>query len=264
MIIKIFQIDAFTDKLFKGNPAAVCILDKWVDDILLQNIAIENNLSETAFIKQKSNNYFDLRWFTPELEMDLCGHATLAAAYVIFNETKYKELSVTFSTKSGEITVNKKDKFYELNFPIRTASKTILPEIIKDSLNIQPIEVLKARDYLLIYEREKDIENINVNAEILKKLKKSNEGIIISAKSEKENIDFVSRFFTPHASVFEDPVTGSAHCTLVPYWADKLNKQSFIAHQISKRKGELFCELDNDIVRIKGTAVKYLEGYINV
>ena len=264
MKIKIFQIDAFTDKLFSGNPAAVCVLDQWLNDEMLQNIAIENNLSETAFFVSMPNNNFHLRWFTPELEMDLCGHATLASAFVIFKELNYPKNELFFETKSGLLSVKKNNSTYELSLPSRPPKRVDLPSVISKGLNIQPTEVWKARDYFLVYESENDIKNLNPNTAILNEINTGNGGIIVTAKSNLDHIDFVSRFFTPQATVFEDPVTGSAHCTLVPFWANRLNKKSFTAHQISKRKGKLFCVLENDRVKIKGHAIKYLEGIIEV
>jgi PhzF family phenazine biosynthesis protein len=264
MKIKIFQIDAFTDKLFSGNPAAVCVLEQWLNDETLQNIAIENNLAQTAFFISLPNNNFHLRWFTPELEMDLCGHATLASAFVIFEELNYPKNELFFETKSGLLSVKKNNSLYELNLPSRPPKKVNLPSVISKGLNIQPTEVWKARDYLLVYESENDIKNLNPNAAILNEINTGNGGIIVTAKSNLDDIDFVSRFFTPQATVFEDPVTGSAHCTLVPFWANRLNKNIFTARQISNRQGELLCILENDRVKIKGKAVKYLEGFINL
>ena len=262
--IDIYQIDAFTENLFGGNPAAVCPLDNWLEDEILQNIAIENNLAETAFFVQLTNNHFHLRWFTPESEIDLCGHATLASAFVIFEELKYKNDEILFKTQSGVLTVKKVDDYYELDFPSRPPQKSSLPKIISDGLNIQPIEIWKARDYLLVYNSENDIKSINPNIAIFNQINIYPGGIIVTAKSQLENVDFVSRYFTPQATVFEDPVTGSAHCTLVPFWANRLNKTVLRALQISKRRGELLCQLNKDRVTIKGRAVKYLEGVIEL
>lgn len=264
MRIKLYQIDAFTDKLFGGNPAAVCPLDNWLEDEILINIAIENNLAETAFFVQLPNNHFHLRWFTPECEMDLCGHATLASAYVIFEEMKFEGDEIYFDTLSGILTVRKIDDYYELDLPARPPQKSSLPKIISEGLNIQPIEIWKARDYLLVYKSEDEIKRIKPNVAILNQINIDPGGIIVTAKSEAEDVDFVSRFFTPQATVFEDPVTGSAHCTLVPFWADRLNKTELKALQISKRSGELLCVLNKDRLAIKGKAIKYLEGFIEI
>lgn len=264
MRISIYHIDAFTDKLFGGNPAAVCPLAKWVDDKTLQNIAVENNLAETAFFVQSSPNRFRLRWFTPEIEIDLCGHATLASAYVIFEELGNKSDEVLFDTQSGLLRVKKIGDVYELNFPSRPPKKSILPKTIADGLNIQPKEIWKARDYMLVYDSESEVEKIKPNIAILNEINIEPGGIIITAKGKLKNVDFVSRFFTPQATVFEDPVTGSAHCTLVPFWSSRLGKNELKALQISKRGGELLCQLENDRVLIQGKAVKYLEGTIEL
>jgi PhzF family phenazine biosynthesis protein len=264
MKINIFQIDAFTDKLFGGNPAAVCPLDHWLEDDVLQNIAIENNLAETAFFVQLANNHFHLRWFTPEIEMDLCGHATLASAFVIFEEMKYPHDEIIFETQSGLLKVKKINDYLELDFPSRPPIKSDLPNTISQGLNIQPIEVWKARDYLLIYDSEEDVKNIVPNIAIINQINIDPGGIIITAKGDAKDVDFVSRFFTPQAAIFEDPVTGSAHCTLIPFWAERLNKTKLHALQISKREGELFCTLNKDSVKIRGKAVKYLQGTIEL
>ena len=262
MTTDIFQIDAFTDQLFGGNPAAVCPLKQWLPDATLLNIAKENNLAETAYFIHKHDNVFHLRWFTPEIEIDLCGHATLASAFVILNCLDYNFDSVVFQTLSGELIVSKNEGFLEMDFPSRPPSKAELPGIISKSLSVQPIEVYKARDYVLVYDTENDIQNLKVSTSILEQIDLSPGGIIVTAKGNAS--DFVSRFFTPGASVFEDPVTGSAHCTLVPFWADILGKNDLHALQISERKGELFCKLAGNRVFIKGTAVKYLQGTIDI
>lgn len=264
MKIDIFQIDAFTDKLFGGNPAAVCPLTEWLEDDVLQKIAIENNLAETAFYVPVSDSKFHIRWFTPDFEMDLCGHATLACAFVLLEEFNYSAEQIVFTSKSGDLKVKKSDNLYELNFPSRPPQKSQLPEIIVQSLNIQPVEVWKARDYLLLYENEEEIKRIKPNQSILNQINIDPGGIIFTAKSEQKNIDFVSRLFTPQATVFEDPVTGSAHCTLVPFWAERLNKKELRALQLSERRGELFCTLNKDRVTIRGNAVKYLHGTIEL
>lgn len=264
MEFDIYQIDAFTDKLFGGNPAAVCPLDNWLTDENLQNIAKENNLAETAFFVQLSKNRFHLRWFTPEFEMDLCGHATLASAFVIINELGNNCDQILFDTQSGLLTVKKVGDYLELDFPSRPAKKADLPKVISDGLNIQPKEIWKARDYLLLYDSEEDIKRIKPNISILNQINIDPGGIIVTAKGKSENVDFVSRLFTPQATVFEDPVTGSAHCTLIPFWAGRLNKTKLRALQISERGGELICQLKKDRVAISGKAVKYLEGTIQL
>ncbi len=260
MTFPIYQIDAFTSHLFGGNPAAVCPLNEWLSDDLLLNIAKENNLAETAYFKHKSNNVFSLRWFTPEIEMDLCGHATLASAYVIFNCLNYNFDKIVFDTASGDLIVTKQDDFLEMDFPSRPPQPATLPDEIAKALSLQPTQVFKARDYVLLYDSEMDIANLKVSASMLEHINLDPGGIITTARGDKS--DFVSRFFTPGAAVFEDPVTGSAHCSLIPFWAERLNKTTLHAFQISERRGELFCRLEEDRVFIKGQAVKYLEGSI--
>ena len=262
MLIDIYQIDAFTTKLFHGNPAAVCPLKDWLPDDVLLNIAKENNLAETAYFVHKHDNVFHLRWFTPEIEMDLCGHATLASAFVILNCLNFDYDSLVFETLSGDLSISKSNNQLEMNFPSRPAEKASLPQIIRDSLSIQPIEVYLARDYVLLYSSEEDIKSLKVNAAVLEEINLDPGGII--ATSIGQTSDFVSRFFTPGASVFEDPVTGSAHCTLVPFWAERLSKTTLHARQISERGGDLYCKLENGRVFIKGSAVKYLKGQIEI
>jgi PhzF family phenazine biosynthesis protein len=262
MTIDIYQIDAFTSHVFGGNPAAVCPLTEWLPDEVLLNIAKENNLAETAFFIHLGENEFHLRWFTPEIEMDLCGHATLASAFVIFNCLNYDLDEIIFESMSGKLIVREIEDQIEMNFPSRPATPSTLPETIPKALSIQPKEIYKARDYLLVYASEEDIINLQVSALILNDINLDPGGIIVTAKGSDS--DFVSRFFTPRASVFEDPVTGSAHCSLVPFWAERLSKLNLHALQLSNRRGELFCRLDDDRVFIKGIAVKYLQGTIEI
>lgn len=264
MKIPIFQIDAFTQDLFGGNPAAVCPLEEWPADELLQNIAIENNLAETAFFVPLPDNRFHLRWFTPEIEMDLCGHATLASAFVLFEEMGYQGSSLSFDTLSGPLIVSKQGPYLELDFPSRPPLAAELPAEIREGLNIQPKEVWKARDYLLRYDSEDEISRISPRIEVINQINIDPGGIIVTAPGNAPDVDFVSRLFTPQASIFEDPVTGSAHCTLVPYWADQLQKTEFRALQISKRTGELLCTLEQDRVKIRGRAIKYMQGSISL
>ncbi len=259
MKLPIYQVDAFTKKVFAGNPAAICPLDEWIDPDLMQKIALENNLSETAFFVKKED-FYELRWFTPTSEMDLCGHATLASAFVIFNVFDSDEKILKFQTKSGLLTVEKDGEQFVLDFPSRPAEKSEIPEGLIEAIGKEPKEVLRARDYLLVYESEDEIRGIAPNfAELLKI---NTHAVIVTSKGETS--DFVSRFFAPEVGVFEDPVTGSAHCTLIPYWAEKLNKTKLFAKQVSERGGELYCELVGDRVKIGGTAVHYLKGEIEV
>ena len=259
MKLPIYQIDAFTENIFGGNPACVIPLEKWLEDDLLLKIAQENAVAETAFFIRKEN-YYHLRWFTPEIEMDLCGHATLATAYVIKNYIDLSSNKIYFKTLSGELNVFVENNLFILDFPSRNPKKTTLPDLLKNSLNISPQEVFKSRDYLLVYKNQKEIENIKINTEIFNKINLSPGGVIVT--SQGKNSDFVSRFFTPQASIMEDPVTGSAHCSLIPYWSNILNKKEMVAIQLSKRKGKLYCTNKKNRVLIKGKAKTYSIGNI--
>jgi len=259
---KIYQIDAFTTKLYGGNPAAVCILDSWLDTELMQTIAAENNLAETAFAVNK-NDHYELRWFTPEIEVDLCGHATLATAYVIFNYYGFTENTLRFiSPRSGELLVQKnKEGLLTMDFP--TDDLINVPEQLNISKAIgkQPLETYKGKtDYMLIYESQVEIEAIAPNFHLLNEL--DCRGVIVSSKGN--DVDFVSRFFAPQCGIPEDPVTGSAHTTLTPYWSEKLNKKILSAKQLSERGGELECEFHGDRVKISGHGVCYLVGEIEI
>lgn len=260
MKLEVYQIDAFTKEVFKGNPAAICPLEEWLETDLMQKIALENNLSETAFFVKRDDIY-EIRWFTPTYEIDLCGHATVASAFVIFEILKAETDFIRFhSHKSGELSVEKKGECLTLDFPSRSVSPVEIPEGLAEALGKTPKEVLKARDYFLVYENEQEILEINPN--FSKLLEVGGHGFIITAKGDSS--DFVSRFFAPEVGVFEDPVTGSAHCNLIPFWAERLGKNELFAKQISARGGELFCELKGDRVKIGGNAVLYLKGEIYV
>ncbi len=259
MKLSIYQIDAFTENVFGGNPACVIPLEKWLEDDLLLKIAQENAVAETAFFIRKEN-YYHLRWFTPEIEMDLCGHATLATAYVIKNYIDLSSNKIYFKTLSGELNVFVENDLFILDFPSRNPKKTVLPDLLKKSLSISPQEVFKSRDYLLVYKNQKEIENIKINTEIFNKINLSPGGVIVSSKGK--NSDFVSRFFTPQASIMEDPVTGSSHCSLIPYWSNVLKKQEMTAIQLSERRGKLYCVNNKDRVLIKGKAKTYFIGNI--
>ena len=257
MKLPVFQIDAFSDKVFGGNPACVVPLENWLQDEVLLKIAQENAVAETAFFVKKENN-FHLRWFTPDIEMDLCGHATLATAHCILSELKLESEKVIFETLSGKLEVSLNNGRYLMDLPRRDPILASLPEEIKNALNIQPKKVLKARDYLLVYENQKEIEDIVIKREVFDQINLNLGGVIVTAKGD--HCDFVSRFFTPQATILEDPVTGSAHCTLTPYWSNELLKKRMNAQQISERKGELFCELKKDRVEISGKAVTFSLG----
>lgn len=260
MKIDLYQIDAFTNQVFKGNPAAVCPLSEWLPDDVLLNIAIENNLAETAYFIPKDNGTYHLRWFTPEIEMDLCGHATLASAFVLFEYLGYSENTVRFDTQSGQLEVTRDGNYLQMDLPSRPPEPADLPEIISTALSKQPMEVWKARDYMLVYENEEDIARLKVNAHALEGINLDPGGIIVTAPGT--TADFVSRFFTPGAAVFEDPVTGSAHCTLTPFWTKRLDKEHLLAHQVSPRGGVLHCHVQEDRVIVRGQAVCYLQGTI--
>jgi PhzF family phenazine biosynthesis protein len=257
--LNLYQIDAFAKNIFEGNPAGVCPLDEWLEDNIMQKIANENNLSETAFFVEE-NNKFHIRWFTPSNEVDMCGHATLASAYIIFEILNYKKDEIIFNSKSGILKVTKDNDKFKMNFPIQEIIKCNMPNNIIKAFETKPIECYKSMDYILIFENEEDIINAKPNLELLKDI--DTRGIIITSKSKK--YDFINRFFAPKYGIDEDPVTGSAFTQLIPYWNTILNKDIFIAKQVSQRGGEVFCKLQNDRVEISGYAMKYLEGVIEL
>lgn len=259
MKLELYQIDAFTDKVFRGNPACVVPLNEWLPDDILFNITKENAVAETAFFIDKGDK-IHLRWFTPEIEMDLCGHATLAAAHCLKTFLNYPKNKIVFETLSGDLIVNVENNSYYLDFPSRMPKATELPEAIKNALNIQPKEVLKSRDYVLVYETEDEIKNININRNFFDQINLGTGGVIATSKGD--NCDFVSRFFTPQASILEDPVTGSAHCSLIPFWSQKINKKELSAMQISERGGKLNCLDLGDRVSISGKAITYSVGHL--
>jgi len=257
MKLEIYQIDAFTDKIFGGNPACVIPMDKWLPDDIMFKITKENAVAETAFFVNEGNK-IHLRWFTPEIEMDLCGHATLATAHCLKSFLNFQNDKIIFKTLSGDLTVFVEDDFYYLDFPSRMPTPSNIPEVIKKSLNIQPKEILKSRDYVLIYDTEEEIKNIKIDRQIFDQINLDPGGVIVTAKGE--DCDFVSRFFTPQASILEDPVTGSAHCSLIPFWSSKFNKDELTAMQISDRGGKLLCQNKADRVIIGGQAKTYSVG----
>ncbi|THB72618.1 MAG: PhzF family phenazine biosynthesis protein [Gammaproteobacteria bacterium] len=265
MNIPFFQVDAFANKAFIGNPAAVCMLEEWLPAEIMQKIAAENNLSETAFLVKKAAGKYDLRWFTPEIEVDLCGHATLAAAYVIFECFNDVSDSLSFETASGTLVVNKEksDKkngeLLSMDFPARKPEPVESNDLIVKAFGIEPIEVLKSRDLFVVFEDEKAVRDIKPDFDAIKQIKDSL-AVIVTAKGDE--VDFVSRFFAPNAGIDEDPVTGSAHCTLIPYWAEQLGKNEMHALQVSNRGGELFCEHIGDRVKMAGKCALYAKGEI--
>ena len=257
MQLPIYQIDAFTSEVFGGNPAAVCPLEYWLEDNILQKIAKENNLSETAFFVDRGD-FYQLRWFTPQIEVDLCGHATLASAFVIMNYLNPALDKVVFGSQSGDLNVTKKDDLYSLDFPTHVPKPCEAPENLLRAMDIIPEEVFASNNYMLLYKTEADVRQVNPYMKLLKELDRM--GVIVTAPGE--NSDFVSRFFAPAVGIPEDPVTGSAHCTLIPYWSKELNKRELHAFQVSERGGEIFGVDNGDRVTIAGRAVKYLEGII--
>lgn len=259
MQIPIYQVDAFSNRVFSGNPAAVCPLGQWLPDAQLQAIAMENNLSETAFFVRNGDR-FDLRWMTPQTEVDLCGHATLASAFVIFQYLDPMRASVVFETKSGELVVNRRGDLLAMDFPSRPPKVVTPHAMLREALGGQPREILAARDYLVVYDTEDEVRNLKPDMEKLAAVDRF--AVIVTAPGKEA--DFVSRFFAPAQGVPEDPVTGSAHCTLTPYWSARLGKNELHALQVSRRGGELWCEDRGDRVTIAGHAVLYMQGRIHI
>jgi PhzF family phenazine biosynthesis protein len=261
MRLPLYQVDAFTDTVFGGNPAAVCPLDDWLPDHVMQRIAMENAVAETAFFVPLGTG-FAIRWFTPDIEMDLCGHATLAAAHVIARHLNYALPSITFESKSGELLVAVEERLLTLNFPSRKPVPCEVPPTILAAFPVPPLETLQSRDYVLVFANEEVVRNLVPDRRILDQINLDPGGIVVTAPGEK--VDFVSRYFTPQASIFEDPVTGSAHCSLIPFWSERLGKESMRALQLSARVGQLHCRNAGDRVLIAGEAVTYSEGHITI
>ena len=260
MRLELFQVDSFTNKIFEGNPAGV-IFSEFLPNKVMQKIALENNLSETAFVYEEGNDY-RIKWFSPLMEIDLCGHATLAAAHIYFTEINRDANSITFiSSKNGSLEVTRKNNYLYLNFPVDQYAPISIDDDLINMIGETPIEAFKGRDDIMcIFEDESIIYNIEPNKSLLKLFPVR--GLIVSAKSL--DYDFVSRCFFPITGVDEDPVTGSAHTTLTPYWAKQLGKNSLLAKQVSSRGGELKCVLEGDRVIIGGEAVTYLKGFITI
>jgi PhzF family phenazine biosynthesis protein len=259
MILELYQIDTFTDSLFKGNPACVVPLKDWLADELMLNIARENAVAETAFFIMKDDKVL-LRWFTPEIEMDLCGHATLATAHVLRTFLNHDTPRMVFSTASGNLEVMEQNGLYTLDLPARKPEKSTIPENIERAINTIPVEVYRSRDIILIFDKEQDVRDIRIDRQILDEVNLDPGGVIITAPGNQ--CDFVSRFFTPQASIFEDPVTGSAHCSLIPLWSLKLAKKELFACQLSDRGGKLFCKDNGDRVLVGGKAKTFSTGKI--
>lgn len=255
--IRQYQVDAFASRAFEGNPAAVCMLAGWLDDIWLQAIAAENNLSETAFLVATRQGYH-LRWFTPVREIDLCGHATLAAAHVVFELAHPDWPQVSFETRSGTLTVTRSESGLDMDFPASLPAPCPAPPELLEALHIVPNEILAAEDYLAVFDNEAQVRELQPDMSLLKKLDRR--GVIVTAPGDRH--DFVSRFFAPRYGIEEDPVTGSAHCMLAPYWSARLGKKTLQARQISRRGGNVGCELRGERVVLSGQAVLFMTADI--
>jgi predicted PhzF superfamily epimerase YddE/YHI9 len=257
MKLPIFQVDAFTGNLFGGNPAAVVILPQWPPDETLQAIAAENNLAETAFVVPLQGT-FELRWFTPEIEVDLCGHATLASACVLFNHGYASPPDIVFRYQEGTLNVARHGELLAMRFPSRPPHRTTCDAAIVQALGAAPREVYRARDLLAVFDSQQEVESLRLDFQTMALL----DTFAVIASAPGKDCDFVSRFFAPKAGIPEDPATGSSHCTLVPYWSERLGKKTLHALQLSRRRGEFFCEDRGEWVQIAGRAVEYLQGHI--
>jgi predicted PhzF superfamily epimerase YddE/YHI9 len=258
----LFQVDAFTDSLFGGNPAAVVPTKEWMSPEMMQKIAMENNLSETAFIVKNSGSSYGIRWFTPETEVDLCGHATLAAAHIIMTEIESDTKTVDFTSNSGKLSVKKSSDLYWLDFPAQPPKRVPLPKLIPEAIGTIPIYAGLNVDLLLLVESEQIVLDLQPNFDMIRNL--DVRGVIVTAEADDQSVDFVSRFFAPAVGVPEDPVTGSAHTVLTPFWSNRLDKKRLSARQVSKRGGVLTCVNAGERVKIGGSAVTFLSGSISV
>lgn len=256
-----YIVDAFTDKIFSGNPAAVCIMKSFPSEKIMLSIAKENNLSETAFAV-KENNFYKLRWFTPSGEIDFCGHATLATAFIILTQIEKNSDSVEFETMHGNFTVAKNKNLFEMNFPVYEYKKISVTEEMSDAIGSKVLEAYLSRDLLMILENDDEVKNLQPDFEKLKKL----DGLIqaVTAKSSDKNFDCVSRIFAPKIKISEDPVTGSTHCLIAPIWSEKLKKNFLKCYQASERGGKLFCEISGDRVKISGKAILFAKSELNI
>jgi PhzF family phenazine biosynthesis protein len=257
MRLSMFQVDAFADRLFSGNPAAVCPLEEWLPDGVMQAIADENNLAETAFFAPEGDDY-RLRWFTPEAEVDLCGHATLASAHVLFEHIGYVKDEIRFHTRSGVLVVTKRNGGLQMDFPASALTPCEMPEALMEGLGARPAKVFSASDYVAVFETEKEIRDLRPNFLRLEDLDLRG----VCATAPGDTVDFVSRFFAPKYRINEDPVTGSAHCEIAPYWASVLGRNWLSARQLSKRGGSVTCEVVGDRVLLSGKCVDFLRGEI--
>lgn len=256
--MKYYVVDVFTEEHFCGNPAGVCVLEEWLEDEIMQKIAFENNLAETAFLV-KNIDHYDLRWFTPEVEIDLCGHATLGSAYVLMNYVNTTMKRVEFHTMSGILTVIREGDLFTMDFPTRKPVPCEKPDLLEQALGVQVLETHIARDLLIVIKDEKSLAELRPDFSLLGKIDQVF-GFIVTAKGEQ--CDFVSRFFAPNAGILEDPVTGSSHTNLIPFWSEKLSKDNMTAKQLSKRGGSLYCKNKGERVEISGKAVIHLIGEI--
>lgn len=259
MQLPIYKVDAFASEPFEGNPAAVCPLEQWIPDNLMQQIAMENNLSETAFFVD-TGSFYHLRWFTPTTEVDLCGHATLASAHVLFKHLGYDELEIRFECNSGELTVRKEGERLVMNFPAAKLQKVEAPDFLEEAVGVPANELYRDTDYLYVVETEDQVRDLDPD---IRQMKKADvRGIIVTAPGKKH--DFVSRFFAPAAGVDEDPVTGSAHTMLTPYWSKQLGKRELVGRQVSTRGGTVFCRMLNNRVELGGTAATVMQGILEI
>jgi PhzF family phenazine biosynthesis protein len=258
--MRYYVVDAFAERLFAGNPAGVCLLDEWPQDRLMQSIAFENNLAETAFLV-KRQGYYDLRWFTPEVEIDLCGHATLGSAHILMTEVDRSTDRAEFHTKSGVLTVTRQGNAYRMDFPSRKPVPYDKPGILERALGAKVLETHLSRDLIALLESEEAVKNLNPDFALLRKIEGA---FAVVATAKGKEADFVSRFFAPNAGIDEDPVTGSSHSTLIPFWSERLNKNTMTAKQLSTRGGTLICENMGERVNISGKAVCYLSGEIKL
>lgn len=258
--MKLFQVDAFTDEVFSGNPAAIVPLESWLSGDEMQKISAENNLSETAYFVKEPDGTYTIRWFTPQTEVDICGHATLASAHVLYEHLNFKGEKVVFQSKSGELTVQKKDSIYWMNFPSNPPDPIPVPKLLPEAIGTIPIYTGVNRDMLVLLQDEDTVRSVRPDFSLLEKLEVR--GVIITAKGS--DCDFVSRFFAPSVGIPEDPVTGSAHTILTPFWKKRLGKSTFTARQVSKRGGNIMCNQKDNRVEIGGSAVTYMIGEINI
>lgn len=259
MKLPIYQVDAFASEVFEGNPAAVCPLDEWLPDTKMQNIAMENNLSETAFFVRQEEGY-RLRWFTPTTEVDLCGHATLASAHVLFEHLGYEKQEIRFDSNSGELKVKQREGRLVMNFPASDLTESMPPAFLEEAVGIPAQELYRDTDYLYVVESEEQVRSLEPD---IRQLKQANvRGVIVTAPGD--DFDFVSRFFAPAAGVDEDPVTGSTHTMLTPYWSNRLQKNELAGRQVSQRGGTVYCLDLGDRVELEGTAITFMQGEIEV